>query len=286
MATNSFGLDAAYFSDKLSLVLRDLGHFTPEELARALARMARTACEGVLGEAEFTVQAAPTCAAQDGDAQLDAMRRSGLSIDGDNAYKRDLIDCIVGALMLGKQGVNPPPAGHWLEQFWQTARGEGEIQEQLAAAPAAPVAQEPMAFAVVAGGKVRNMSVYRELSETFAKAWNSGGMDDIAEVVPLYAAPPAADQPNSTTTYCCPRCGAAVEPPAAWSYQVHCQACGKSSAASAAAEQEGAAMVPRELPEDDIERRVASGHLRCTCPSGDGSLRWPCPAHPPSVSRT
>lgn len=20
---------------------------------------------------------------------------------------------------------------------------------------------------------------------------------------------------------------------------------------------------------------------RCTCPSGDGSLRWPCPAHPP-----
>lgn len=141
MATNSFGLDAAYFSDKLSLVLRDLSHFTPEELARALARMARTACEGVLGEAEFTVQAAPTCAAQDGDAQLDAMRRSGLSIDGDNAYKRDLIDCIVGALMLGKQGVNPPPAGHWLEQFWQMARGEGEIQEQLAAAP--PAAEQP-----------------------------------------------------------------------------------------------------------------------------------------------
>lgn len=144
MATNSFGLDAAYFSDKLSLVLRDLGHFTPEELARTLARMARTACEGVLGEAEFAVQAAPTCAAQDGDAQLDAMRRSGLSIDGDNAYKRDLIDCIVGALMLGKQGVNPPPAGHWLEQFWQMARGEGEIQEQLAATPAAPVAQKPV----------------------------------------------------------------------------------------------------------------------------------------------
>lgn len=64
MATNSFGLDAAYFSDKLSLVLRDLGHFTPEELARALARMARTACEGVLGEAEFTVLAAPPAAEQ------------------------------------------------------------------------------------------------------------------------------------------------------------------------------------------------------------------------------
>ena len=22
--------------------------------------------------------------------------------------------------------------------------------------------------------------------------------------------------------------------------------------------------------------------LTCTCPSGDGSLRWPCPAHPPA----
>lgn len=21
---------------------------------------------------------------------------------------------------------------------------------------------------------------------------------------------------------------------------------------------------------------------RCTCPSGDGSLRWPCPEHPPT----
>lgn len=154
MATNSFGLDAAYFSDKLSLVLRDLGHFTPEELARALARMARTACEGVLWEAEFTVQAAPTYAAQDGDAQLDAMRRSGLSIDGDNAYKRDLIDCIVGALMLGKQGVNPPPAGHWLEQFWQMARGEGEIQEQLAAAPAAPVVELPAVVAWLNDGRL------------------------------------------------------------------------------------------------------------------------------------
>lgn len=184
MATNSFGLDAAYFSDKLSLVLRDLSHFTPEELARALARMARTACEGVLGEAEFTVQAAPTCAAQDGDAQLDAMRRSGLSIDGDNAYKRDLIDCIVGALMLGKQGVNPPPAGHWLEQFWQTARGEGEIQEQLAAAPAVPVAQEPPPVS----GVVLRDGQPTLLMEKFVKPTDQR----------LYTAPPAAEQPDDT----------------------------------------------------------------------------------------
>jgi len=25
---------------------------------------------------------------------------------------------------------------------------------------------------------------------------------------------------------------------------------------------------------------------RCTCPSGDGSLRWPCPEHPPVVDDT
>lgn len=23
----------------------------------------------------------------------------------------------------------------------------------------------------------------------------------------------------------------------------------------------------------------------CTCPSGDGSLRWPCPVHPPKEER-
>lgn len=27
-------------------------------------------------------------------------------------------------------------------------------------------------------------------------------------------------------------------------------------------------------------RAIARAH-RCTCPSGDGSLRWPCPEHPP-----
>jgi hypothetical protein len=42
---------------------------------------------------------------------LDALRRNGLSIDGDNAYKRDLLDTVVGALALGAQNSNPPPAG-------------------------------------------------------------------------------------------------------------------------------------------------------------------------------
>lgn len=33
----------------------------------------------------------------------------------------------------------------------------------------------------------------------------------------------------------------------------------------------------------DAYRRAATGQAMagCTCPSGDGSLRWPCPVHPP-----
>lgn len=79
------------------------------------------------------------------DAMFDEMRRRGLSIDGDNAYKRDLIDCIIGALVCGKQNTNPPPAGHWAQQFWEIGRAEGEIQEGYSthSAPApAPAAQD------------------------------------------------------------------------------------------------------------------------------------------------
>lgn len=65
------------------------------------------------------------------DAQLDEMRRNGLSIDGDNAYKRDLIDCIVGTLAFGKQGTHKPPEGHWAELFWDMACAEGELLESL-----------------------------------------------------------------------------------------------------------------------------------------------------------
>ncbi|WP_434603606.1 hypothetical protein [Pseudomonas sp. Z4-7] len=51
----------------------------------------------------------------------DATRRQGLSIDGDNAYKRDLCDMIIGALAVGAQNSNPPPAGHLGQRFWDMA---------------------------------------------------------------------------------------------------------------------------------------------------------------------
>lgn len=62
---------------------------------------------------------------------LDALRRNGLSIDGNNAYRRDLLDCVVGALALGAQNTNPPPEGHWAQQFWQIGREERAGSEQL-----------------------------------------------------------------------------------------------------------------------------------------------------------
>jgi hypothetical protein len=64
---------------------------------------------------------------------LDALRRQGLSIDGDNAYKRDLCDMIVGALAQGAQNRNPPPAGHWGQRFWDIGREERALQEEMVA---------------------------------------------------------------------------------------------------------------------------------------------------------
>ncbi|KJK14850.1 hypothetical protein [Pseudomonas sp. 2(2015)] len=65
------------------------------------------------------------------DEVISTLRRSGLSIDGDNAYKQDLCDSIFGALAIGKQNTNPPPTDHWGQRFWDIGRAEGELQEEL-----------------------------------------------------------------------------------------------------------------------------------------------------------
>jgi len=67
----------------------------------------------------------------DRDEVVSALRRRGLSIDGDNAYKRDLLDCVVGALAMGAQNSNPPPAGHWGQRFWDIGREERALTEEL-----------------------------------------------------------------------------------------------------------------------------------------------------------
>ena len=65
---------------------------------------------------------------------LDALRRQGLSTDGDNAYKRDLLDAVFRALALGAQNSNPPPSGHWGQRFWDIGREERGLHEELVAA--------------------------------------------------------------------------------------------------------------------------------------------------------
>ena len=58
-------------------------------------------------------------------------RRGGLSLDGENVYKRSLCDVIISALATGKQNNNPPPADHWGLEFWDIGRAEGALQEEL-----------------------------------------------------------------------------------------------------------------------------------------------------------
>ena len=65
---------------------------------------------------------------------VSTLRRRGLSIDGDNAYKRDLCDSIVGAMAFGAQNRNPPPVGHWGQRFWDVGREERALAEELVAA--------------------------------------------------------------------------------------------------------------------------------------------------------
>ena len=62
---------------------------------------------------------------------VSALSRRGLSIDGDNAYKRDLLDSAVGAMAFGVQNRNPPPAGHWGQRFWDIGREERALAEEL-----------------------------------------------------------------------------------------------------------------------------------------------------------
>ncbi|WP_439821359.1 hypothetical protein ACSPX5_07860 [Pseudomonas sp. HLG18] len=64
---------------------------------------------------------------------VSTLRRRGLSIDGDNAYKRDLLDSVVGALAFGAQNNNAPPAGHWGQRFWAIGREERGLHEELVA---------------------------------------------------------------------------------------------------------------------------------------------------------
>jgi hypothetical protein len=50
---NEYGLDYKYFIKKLSLVIRDADRYTPDEMARELARLSVTADGSIILEKEF-----------------------------------------------------------------------------------------------------------------------------------------------------------------------------------------------------------------------------------------
>ena len=68
------------------------------------------------------------------DEVLSTLRRAGLSIDVDNAYKRDLCDSIVGSMAFGAQDRCPPPEGHWARRFWDLGRETSANTEELVSA--------------------------------------------------------------------------------------------------------------------------------------------------------
>lgn len=65
------------------------------------------------------------------NAAIGQLRLDGASIDGDNAYKRDLLDTVVGAMAFGAQNTNSPPADHWGQRFWDIGRGAAAEREEL-----------------------------------------------------------------------------------------------------------------------------------------------------------
>ena len=51
---NEHGLDVDYFKKKICLIYRDAHLYSPDEMARELARLSVTADEKVINEKEFT----------------------------------------------------------------------------------------------------------------------------------------------------------------------------------------------------------------------------------------
>lgn len=65
------------------------------------------------------------------------------SLDKDPAGIRALVaDAIRGAIAFGAQGVNPPPHGHWLTEFWEAGKPWSPDCDTIYAAPQQKAQQE------------------------------------------------------------------------------------------------------------------------------------------------
>ncbi len=58
---NRYGLDTDYFIRKMERIIRDMENYKPDEFAREMARMSRTADDKVLLEPEFARDNCQVC---------------------------------------------------------------------------------------------------------------------------------------------------------------------------------------------------------------------------------
>ncbi|MFX3669745.1 hypothetical protein [Xanthomonas arboricola] len=73
------------------------------------------------------------CAAPPAPAAVPVDASYSLDADPEGIRSR-VADCIAGTMMVGAQNHTPPPAGHWLEPFWNMARADA-TQPQPADVP-------------------------------------------------------------------------------------------------------------------------------------------------------
>lgn len=188
---NSYGLDVSYFKGKLELVLRDIKNYTPDELARELARYSSAADKTVMLEPEFNQQAARML-----DMEADNDRLDGLNMAQDLEIKQqtariealenllrmnsDLIRCGIGANYGGecydeKLAMNHQPVLDALANTTTATRSRVECDGQPT-------------FYISAEGMVCT----HRLSENDTPVWCRSGDDGLAAMQSIQNTTPAA----------------------------------------------------------------------------------------------
>lgn len=136
MSSNRYGVDVSYFKKWFDRAFKDLSNYKPDELARELARMSRTADDTVLLESEF---AGATIAQQAQELEAKDARIAELNVEVLALSGKDLstalklarrIDEIVEAgngLIYNDSGTAPlyqPAVDKWNKALSNT-KGEG-----------------------------------------------------------------------------------------------------------------------------------------------------------------
>ncbi|WP_138437989.1 hypothetical protein [Marinobacter shengliensis] len=138
---NRYGVDATYFITKLGGLVQDIWDYTPEELARSLARLAQTANAETLKEPEFQppIQFAPvpegySLVPKHMTLDLDAMQRL-CAMTGDSFTEDEFGEC---TLWVGETHDENGSTFHGLNATLTEYPEEGALPIVEFPAPAAP----------------------------------------------------------------------------------------------------------------------------------------------------